>query len=303
MKGVKGGAVKPLISQLAIHIIERVRSGGKPAGAHLAEQELADAFHVSRGPVHKALRILERKNIVAYRPNRGFFLTRPASKIQPSDIEIQVPLEEAMYYRFAEDRILGALCGHVSEAELMARYGISRMRLLKVLLRLSEEGWVERRPGHGWNFLPVLDTVEALDKSYRFRIVVEPAALLEPSYKVDPTLFARLRKEHETLIAGPVDERMPYRMFETGVRFHEQIVSCSGNPYFLDAVRHMNRLRRLIEYRVPVDPVRLSRYQEHLEILSLLEKGDHAAASTLLRDHLNCSRQKKTSEHTENKKP
>jgi DNA-binding GntR family transcriptional regulator len=182
----------------------------------------------------------------------------------------------------------------------MARYGISRMRLMKILMRMSQEGWVERRPGHGWSFLPVLDTVEALDKSYRFRILVEPAALLEPSYQVDPIVFARLREEHEALLAGPIDERMPFRMFETGVRFHEQIVSCSGNPYFLDAIRHMNRLRRLIEYRVPVDPIRLDRYREHLEIIALLENGDQAAASALLRDHLDRSRLKKTTENREN---
>ncbi len=289
------------MSQLAISIIERVRSQDRPAGSHLAEQELADAFHVSRGPVHESLMVLERKGIVVFHPNRGFFLTRSAAEIRTSDIEVQVSTEEEMYYRFAEDRILGKLHGHVSEAELMARYGISRMRLMKILMRMSQEGWVERRHGHGWNFLPVLDTMEALDKSYRFRILVEPAALLEPSYQVDPVVFAQLRKEHEALLAGSIDERMSFRIFETGVRFHEQIVSCSGNPYFLDAIRHMNRLRRLIEYRMPVDPIRLDRFREHLEIITLLEKGDHAAASALLRDHLNRSRLKKTSGNTANR--
>ncbi len=301
MKRTSERAIKPLMSQLAISIIERVRSQGKPAGSHLAEQELADAFHVSRGPVHKALMSLERKGIVVFHSNRGFFLACPAVEIRTSDIEVQVSTEEEMYYRFAEDRILGKMQGHVSEAELMTRYGISRMRLMKILMRMSQEGWVERRPGHGWNLLPVLDTVDALDKSYRFRIIVEPAALLEPSYQVDPVVFARLREEHEALLAGPIDERMPFRMFETGVRFHEQIVSCSGNPHFLDAVRHMNRLRRLIEYRVPVDPIRLDRFREHLEIITLLEKGDYAAASALLCDHLNRSRLKKTTGNTENR--
>jgi DNA-binding GntR family transcriptional regulator len=301
MKSTSERTAKPLMSRLAISIIERVHSQNKPAGSHLAEQEFADAFHVSRGPVHEALMSLERKGIVLFHPNRGFFLKRPAAEIHASDIEVQVSTEEEMYYRFAEHRIQGKLHGHVSEAELMIRYGISRMRLMKILMRMSQEGWVERRPGHGWNFLPVLDTVEALDKSYRFRILIEPAALLEPSYQADPVVFARLREEHEALLAGPIDERMPFRMFETGVRFHEQIVSCSGNPYFLDAVRHMNRLRRLIEYRVPVDPIRLDRFREHLEIIALLEKGGYAAASALLHDHLNRSRLKKTTENTGNR--
>ncbi len=294
MKSHRGKAVKPLMSQLAVRIVEHVRARAMPAGAHLAEQALADAFHVSRGPVREALTILERQRIVRFHANRGFFLTRPAGEIPAPEVPAPLSTEEEMYYRFAEDRIRGKLRGHVSEAELMSRYGISRVRLMKVLIRLSQEGWAERRPGHGWNFLPVLDTVEALDKSYRFRILVEPAALLEPTYRVDPGVFARLRVEQETLLASPIDDRLSFTMFETGVRFHEQIVSCSGNPFFLDAVRHINRLRRLIEYRVPVDQARLDRYREHLEIIELLEAGKQVAASALLRDHLDRSRVKKT---------
>lgn len=294
MKKTGEEATKPLMSQLAARIVERVRSGYMPAGAHLAEQALADSFHVSRGPVREALTILEREGIVLFHPNRGFFLTRPSREIPAPDIPAPVSTEEEMYHRFAEDRIRGELQGSISEAELMSRYGISRVKLMKILMRMSQEGWVERRTGHGWNFLPVLDTVEALDKSYRFRILVEPAALLEPTYRVDPVVFARLREEQESLLASPIDERMPFRMFETGVRFHEQIVSCSENPFFLDAVRHINRLRRLIEYQVPVDQARLNRYREHLEIIAFLEQGQQSAASALLREHLDRSRMKKT---------
>ncbi len=176
MKKLRGKAMKPLMSQLAVRIVDRVRGETLPAGAHLAEQVLADAFHVSRGPVREALTILEREGLVLFHPNRGFFLTRASREIPAPEIPAPVSTEDEMYYRFAEDRIRGKLRGHISEAELMARYGISRVKLMKILIRMSQEGWVERRPGHGWNFLPVLDTVEALDKSYRFRILVEPAA-------------------------------------------------------------------------------------------------------------------------------
>ena len=80
MKKPRGKAVKPLMSQLAVGIVDRVRSEAMPAGAHLAEQALADAFHVSRGPVREALTILEREGIVLFHPNRGFFLTRPPGR-------------------------------------------------------------------------------------------------------------------------------------------------------------------------------------------------------------------------------
>jgi DNA-binding GntR family transcriptional regulator len=294
MKNQRAKAANSLVSRLAIRVVERVRDQALPAGRHLGEQALADAFHVSRGPVREALKILEQKGLVVFHPNRGFYLTRSAAELPNLDIEAPVSPEEEKYYQFAEDRITGKLHGSVSEAELMARYGISRMKLMKILVRMSQEGWVERRPGHGWIFLPVLDTFDALDRSYRFRILVEPAALLEPTYLFDPVVSAQLRREHETLLSSPLDDKMPYRMFETGVHFHEQILACSGNPFFLEAVQHINRLRRLIEYRVQVNEDRLNRFREHLEIIALLEKGEQTRAFELLRDHLERSRVKKT---------
>jgi len=295
MKKIHDIAVKPLITQLAIRIVEEIRSQAMPEGTHLVEQVLADAFNVSRSPVREALVLLERERLVTFHPNRGFFLALPAATIGDLSLETPVFAEEERYFQIAEDRIQGKLHGHISEAELMSRYGISRVKLMKILVRMSQEGWVERRPGHGWTFLPVLDTVESLDQSYRFRILIEPAAILEPTYRVDSVLFAKLREEHESLFAGPMDDRMSMRMFETGARFHEQIVSCCGNRFFIDAIAHINRLRRLIEYKVRVDESRQNRYREHIEILSLLERGKRATAASLLREHLDQARINKTS--------
>jgi DNA-binding GntR family transcriptional regulator len=298
MKKRQGTMVKPLISQLAIRIVEHMRDQTMPKGAHLVEQTLADQFNVSRSPVREALMILKREGNVVFHPHRGFFLALPAAKIPNLNIAVPVSPEEETYYRIAEDRIQGALHGHVSEAELMSRYGISRIKLMKILVRMSQEGWVERRPGHGWNFLPILDTVEALEQSYRFRMLIEPAALLEATYRVDPVVFARLRREQESLLTSPVKSRMPFRLFETGASFHEQIVSCSGNRFFLEAIQHINRLRRLIEYSVEIDESRLNAYREHLEIITMLERGKHATASALLRDHIDQARVKKTESRT-----
>ncbi len=294
MKKRQASAVKPLISQLAIRIVDHVRDQAMPEGAHLVEQTLADQFHVSRSPVREALTLLEREGNVVFHPHRGFFLALPAAEIRELNIAMPVSPEEETYYRIAEDRIQGKLQGHVSEAELMSRYGISRIKLMKILVRMSQEGWVERRPGHGWNFSPILDTVEALEQSYRFRMLIEPAALLEATYRIDPVVFARLRKEQESLLTSSVNSRMPFRLFETGASFHEQIVSCSGNRFLIEAIQHINRLRRLIEYSVEIDESRLDAYREHLEIITMLERGKQATAAALLRDHIDHARIKKT---------
>ena len=279
-----------------MRIVEQIQRQKLPAGAHLVEQALADAFQVSRSPLREALGILEKKRIVLFRPNRGFFLSRPAEKIPLLNIDVPIPEEEEKYRRIAEDRIRGRLQGHISEAELMSRYGISRVRLMKILMRMTQEGWLERRPGHGWSFPPILDSAEALDQGYRFRMLIEPAALLEPAYQVNPPLFARLREEQETLLAAPIDDRTPFRLYDIGTRFHEQIVSCSGNRFFLESIQRINRLRRLMEYSLRVDEARLKRYEEHIEIMTLLQREKRKTAAALLRDHIDQAREKKTAD-------
>jgi DNA-binding GntR family transcriptional regulator len=290
MKTSKKAVVKPLISQLAIRIVEYVRNRDFPEGAHLVEQVLANEFDVSRSPVREALLFLASKGIVLFRPNRGFFLTRPAAEIPALNLVVPASIEDEKYYEIARDRFQGRLKDHVSEVELRTTYGISRDKLIKILTRMSQEGWVERRPGSGWNFTPILSSVDALDQSFRFRITVEPAALLEPSYRTDPPLFAALRKEHEVLIEAPISSTVPSKMFEAGARFHEQIVTCSGNPFFIEAIQRINRMRRLIEYNFKIDQPRLTRYHDHLVILELLESGNRKEASDLLRHHLNQAR-------------
>jgi len=286
-----------------MRIIERIQSQNLSEGTHLVEQALADALQVSRSPVREALKILERNNILIFRHNRGFFLAGSADRIPTLDMEIPLPEEEEKYRLIAEDRIRGKLQGHVSEAELMARYGTSRVRLTKILMRISQEGWLERRPGHGWNFPPILESAEELDQGYRFRMLIEPASLLEPGYRVDPILFVRLREDQKTLLAAPIDDETPFRLYDIGTRFHEGIVSCSGNRFLLESVRRINRLRRLIEYSLRVDEARLNRYWEHIEILELLERGKRTTAAALLRDHIDQAREKKIEDAGTREKP
>jgi DNA-binding GntR family transcriptional regulator len=280
-------AVKPLISQLAFKIVEYVRRENLPEGFHLVKQTLADECRVSRSPVHKALELLVQEGVVLFKPNMGFFLARPASEIPELSLTVPTSEEEVKYYQIAGDRVRGILKGNVSEVELRATYGISRGTLTKILTRMSQEGLVERRPGKGWNFLPILDSIDTLEQSFRFRIAIETAALLEPTYKVDRILFAELRKELEEILKTKADSAVFSKIFEIGARFHEQIVACSGNAFFTEAVQHINRLRRLIEYNFKIDQSRLDRYQEHLAILDLLESGHNQEASDLLRHHLN----------------
>lgn len=65
------------------------------------------------------------------------------------------------------------------------------------------------------------------------------------------------------------------------------LVACSGNEFFLDAIKRINRLRRLLEYQITIDRSRLPKQTaEHLHILDLLESDRRSEAAAFLYTHI-----------------
>lgn len=287
-----GARAHKLPSRLAAQIIEHARQMGLPAGSHLTEQALADAFRVSRTPVRMALQALEGMGFVESRPNRGFFLARPATEasggVPPAP---ECADEDPLYFQIAEDRLIGRLGARFTEAELARRYDASRARLVRLLARMAQEGWLVRLPGHGWEFQPVLTSPEAYDQGYRYRMLVEPAALLEPGYRVDASAFAQARVQQRAMLGGGIARWSRAETFGANSTFHEVLVAASGNPFLLEGLRRVNRLRRLLEYRTHQHRDRLvQECEDHLVLLELVEAGRREEAAEFLRAHLDRAR-------------
>lgn len=275
-------------ARLASQIVNYIRTKGLPAGSHLPEQVLSRHFHVSRTPIRAALVLLTDQGVIEHHRNRGYFTRWDASRVDPS--KLPASDEEKVYLRIAGDRMSRRLPDQVSEADLLRRYGAARSVLSRALQRLVREGLVEKRPGRGWAFAPVVDSEESHDESYRFRLSIEPAALLEPGFCLDRERASRSRAAHEDLLAGTSRQVSAIDLFEMNAEFHELLAASSGNRFFLQAVRQQNRLRRFANYRWVHGPTRpLEASREHLAILDAIEGGDMFWAATLLRRHLQIS--------------
>lgn len=278
-----------LPSRLAEEIVAWARREGLEPGAHLPEAGLAEMFRVSRTPIRLALQALEADGRVERHRNRGFFL-RDLPDATPAAAE-EAPGDDPLYFRIADDHLAGRIGPRVTEQELLRRYGVPRSQLLRLLARMVREGWLERRRGQGWEFQPVLRSPGTYNQAYRFRLLIEPAALLEPGYRLDRATAARLRAEQGAMLAGGWQSFSSAETHRIGAEFHEGIVGGSGNPFLIEALRQVNRMRRLIEYRIHVDRSRLVRIcGEHLRILDLIEAGSLEEASAFLRVHLLGSR-------------
>jgi DNA-binding GntR family transcriptional regulator len=284
--------VTSLAAQLASQIVEQLRTTKRQAGEHLAEQDFADVFRVSRTPVREAFRILESMSVLEKRPNRGYFLVRQADALESQNLQTVGEEEDAVYTRIVEDRLAGRIPDRFTENQFIRHYGVSRNHLVKLLLRMQHEGWLTRLPGHGWEFQPTLSSPELYDQSYRFRLLIEPAALLEPGYSIAPETVELLRGQQQAMLDGGILSYSRSQAFSTCVNFHETIVAGAPNPFFLESIRRINRLRSLMEYRIPVD--RIQHCKEHLAMLDLLQEGDFAQTSRLLHQHIECARLQKS---------
>ncbi|MGJ4997568.1 FCD domain-containing protein [Bradyrhizobium sp. HKCCYLS3077] len=276
-----------LQQQLSTDILDLIRSDGLPAGTRLAEVALAERLQVSRTPVRAALKLLASKRLIRRGALRGYFVADepPAPAKTPAKPEPEQT--ERLFLAIARDRRTGRLPLDVSERDLMQRYKTTRPLVQRVLTRLAEVAAVQRKPGHGWRFEPSLADAEARAESYRFRLVVEPAGLLEPSFRLDPAWAAEMRRQHQAMLDAPWNETASIALFEMNAEFHEGLAAASGNRFLLVSVQQQNRLRRFANYDWAFGHERVVvNCREHLAILDQIEGGDRQRAAELLRRHL-----------------
>ncbi|MBA5690655.1 GntR family transcriptional regulator [Rugamonas apoptosis] len=287
-------ALTTLQTRVLREIVVHARRENLAAGTHLAEAHLAQAIGVSRFPISAALAHLTELEVVRHDRNRGYFLAVPASELSDMAQEWSAAAEDPLYLQIAVKRQSGVLPDEVNEADLMREFEVSRAILRKVLSRIQQEGWIERRTGHGWEFLPMIDSAEAYEDSYVLRLAVEPAGLMNPKFRADPVELEACRKQQQYIAQDGYRTMTAIELFEANSRFHETIAEWSGNRFIVQTVRRIDQLRRLVEYmqaekRLP----RKAQAEEHLAILDAIARGDNLAAASKMREHLDGARRGK----------
>lgn len=274
--------------QLAARIAQWIEHAGLATGDRLNESQLALQLQVSRTPVRAALEQLVRSRVLSSGgPRQGFRVAATGGRLTQI-ARSRVPSEEdALYVRIARDWVRRRIEEQFSEADIQRRYGVNRRLMLRVLHRMAREGVIVRNAGYGWRFDDLLRSEEAIEQSYRFRLIVEPAALLEPGYRIDDAWLARCRSAHESILEAAPARLSMIDFFEINAEFHERIAGGSGNAFFLQATRTQNQLRRFLSYGWSYGEARIREScTEHLAIITALEHGRAPEAARLMRAHL-----------------
>lgn len=277
----------PLVTQLAGQIADYIRAEKAPPGTQLVERRLAEHFRVSRSPVRRALTLLEKSGQIGVNARRGGYEVLAGAFAMSAEPRPAADEDEAAYLKIAEDRLEGRLPDKVTDSKLARDYGLSGAQLRRVLARIANEGWIERLPGHGWAFLPMLTSMQSYQDSYRFRLTIEPAAILEPGFALNRPALAACRAQQQQLVEGGIWEISNAALFDLNSHLHETIIECSRNIFFIESLKRIDRLRRLMEYKQSLDrKYAIVRSREHVALADLLLADRREEASAFMRRHL-----------------
>ncbi|MCB1997488.1 GntR family transcriptional regulator [Rubrivivax albus] len=116
------GGTLTVPEQIAARVGERIVRGQLDPGERVGEQELADEFGVSRGPVREAIRLLEREGLLTVLARRGAIVSAPSATELRELFEVRAGLHEMAVRRI----------GHHWPPELLAvmRAGVRRLQSL-----------------------------------------------------------------------------------------------------------------------------------------------------------------------------
>lgn len=284
-----------LSTNISNRLLHDIVSGTLSRGQHISAQNIADRYGVSRTPVREALENLAIQQVLTRQHNRGYFVSERLPQSFQDGLADAVPADADDYQTFANDWLTNQIPEEVAEQFLRQRYGWTKAKAADLLVRAVREGWAERKEGYGWRLLPVAKTPEAFDEIYRFRMAIEPTAMLEPSFQLDHKILDEQRRIQEGMLNMDLSSTPGEALLQNGALFHEELIKLSGNPFFHMALQRVNRMRRLMEYRAEVNCERLiEQCTEHLEILSYLESGNVADASYRMRQHLSGALKRKS---------
>ncbi|MDN7631587.1 GntR family transcriptional regulator [Burkholderia cenocepacia] len=252
------------------------------AGVRLNEAELANELGVSRTPVRNVLFQLVEEGWLDYEQNKGFRL-KEAPVHPESETDEQSLLDE----RVMRDMALGNLRNVQSERALMQRYAVPNGTLRSTLRRLMRDGLVGPSPGRGWIFTNV--DPAALSDGYRFRQIIEPAAILADAYEIDTRALELLDRAHAEAIERITDFDRRY-LFELDARFHRLVAQGAKTSGLVEAIDKQNNIRRANEYIGYSRQERIvDSMKEHRRIIAALLANDRQLAAALMRVHLSVS--------------
>lgn len=199
-------------------------------------------------------------------------------------MEGKQPLTERVYSRLREDVLRAHLLPGttVLEAELAARFGVSKTPVREALRLLVQDGWVLVVPRRGYVIRPL--GLEDVRDVFQLREMIEPGFAAEAAARVgapDPQVEEAIRTQRAA-------DDLSVALDAAGT-FHVRVAELSGNARATRVVRNLVDDVTRLHFLLPALDGHIESSDEiaaHEEIAAAITAGDTRRASKVMRDHL-----------------
>jgi DNA-binding GntR family transcriptional regulator len=202
------------------------------------------------------------------------------------DLAERVSLREQVANALRAAMISGQLQPGVvySAPALAGTFGVSATPVREAMLDLAKEGLVEAVRNKGFRITELSE--RDLDELTELRMLIEVPTTASLAGRLDPAALAGLRKLAEAIeTAAAAGDLIAY--LEADREFHLTLLGHSGNRHLVDLVAGLRSRARLYGLDRLADTGRLvNSAREHTTLVELLERGDEAAATHLIRQHI-----------------
>ncbi len=271
-----------------------------PQGVVLIEGHLAGLFGTSREPVRRALSLLHEEGLLRRFEGRGFLFAPSGSLPEPVRMVVTRELlglhdeRTLVDTRSAGEKIVQNLrelfsramvfgCYQIEESAAAEFYGTSRGVIRESLLRLRDQGLIEKEPYSQWLTGPL--TACEVSEHFEIRTCLEPAALR----KAGEELSVDWLNER----VGRLDSRVGQRLSTAELEevendLHVRCLEPSGNSMMMKVLRQ-NQSSLIVTslfydlLKLPVDADMLA---EHRLVYEMLLRKNWDLAANCLANHL-----------------
>jgi DNA-binding GntR family transcriptional regulator len=172
----------------------------------------------------------------------------------------------------------------LSESKIAARYGVSRTPVREAFACLGLEGLVRTEPQQG-TFVFTIDRAQFAQIS-EARSILETAALRLAVERARGELVRQWQRFVEGMTTALEDKDAKSYSRIDG-EFHQTLFRLAANPFLTAAGQAFAAKMAAVRNRLGAHPEHMAKsYDQHLELLALIERPDLEAALDLLERHI-----------------
>jgi DNA-binding GntR family transcriptional regulator len=195
-----------------------------------------------------------------------------------------------LYTRLRDDLLGGRLddVAQLSENALSARYGVSRTPVRESLLRLEQDGLIER---NGSTARLRRRSAEEINDIYRARTWIERAIASDAAQRRGEVDLVRLERALAAEAAVDTSTASPHELVAANRAFHHALALASHNTALIDLQERLTLHVTQLPATTLTAPGRWqAAHAEHIAILDRVRAGDAGTAGALAEMHLAAAR-------------